>query len=277
MLVGAWPIFADITAETYCLDTDQVVGKITPKTKAIIPVHLYGHPADMAPLLDIAHTHGLKVIEDNAQAFGAEYEGRKTASLGDIGCLSFFPTKNLGGYGDAGMVVTNDEEIAGKVRMLRAHGWKKKYFPEMLGYNSRLDELQAAILRVKLRHVDIWNDRRREIASRYTEKLSSMGIVTPTETEHARHVYHLYTVRLAERDRIRNALKAQGIASDIYYPQPPHLTEPCRPFGYQPGDFPVAEQASRETLSLPLYPEMNDEQLDFVTDSIQRILESEQA
>jgi dTDP-4-amino-4,6-dideoxygalactose transaminase len=254
-----------------------VIEKITPKTKAIIPVHLYGHPADMGALLDLARTNGLKVIEDNAQAFGAEYQGRKTASLGDIACLSFFPTKNLGGYGDGGMVVTNDDKLAERVRMLRAHGWRKKYSPEMLGYNSRLDELQAAILRVKLRHVDTWNDQRRAIACRYTERFSTMGIVTPREEENAWHVYHLYTVRLANRDRVQIELKNAGIASDVYYPQPLHLTDPCRPLGYQPGDFPVAEQASREALSLPLYPEMAEEQMDFVMDNIQRILERAQA
>ncbi|HEU0296192.1 MAG TPA: DegT/DnrJ/EryC1/StrS family aminotransferase [Anaerolineales bacterium] len=277
MLVGAKPVFVDIYPDTYCLDVQQVAERITPKTKAIIPVHLYGHPADMAPLLDIAHMRGLKVIEDNAQAFGAEYRGRKTGSLGDIGCLSFFPTKNLGGYGDGGMVVTNEDEFAARLRMLRAHGWKKKYFPEMLGYNSRLDELQAAILRVKLRHVDAWNDQRRAIAQRYTERLSAMGIVTPQEDQQARHVYHLYTVRFAERDRVQSALKNIGVASDVYYPRPPHLADPCRPFGYRPGDFPVAEQASRETLSIPLYPEMTDKQVSLVLEAVQKVQEKESA
>jgi dTDP-4-amino-4,6-dideoxygalactose transaminase len=273
MLVGAQPVFVDIKPDTYCLDETQVVNRITAKTKAVIPVHLYGHPAEMSAVLEIAHAHGLRVIEDNAQAFGAEYRERKTSGLGDIGCLSFFPTKNLGGYGDGGMVVTNDDELAGKVRMLRAHGWKKKYFPEMLGYNSRLDELQAAILRVKLRHLDNWNMRRRELASLYTERFSGLGIIPPTEMEYARHVYHLYTVRFAERDRVQGELKSAGIASDVYYPQPLHLTTPCRPFGYQPGDFPIAEQTSREALSLPLYPEMSETQLYSITDHIQRILE----
>lgn len=277
MLVGAKPVFVDIYPHTYCLDIQQVAEQISPKTKAIIPVHLYGHPADMAPLLDIAKAHGLKVIEDNAQAFGAEYRGRKTASLGDIGCLSFFPTKNLGGYGDGGMVVTNNDEFAARLRMLRAHGWKKKYFPEMLGYNSRLDELQAAILRVKLRHVDAWNDQRRAIAQRYTERLSAMGIVTPQEDQPARRVYHLYTVRFAERDRVQSELKNLGVASDVYYPQPPHLADPCRPFGYRPGDFPVAEQASRETLSIPLYPEMTDKQVSLVLEAVQKVQEKESA
>ena len=273
MLVGARPVFVDILPDTYCLNITQVEERITLNTKAVIPVHLYGHPADMSPLLEIANRHGLLVVEDNAQAFGAEYGGRKTASLGDTGCLSFFPTKNLGGYGDGGMAVTNNDELAQKIRMLRAHGWRKKYYPEMLGYNSRLDELQAAILRVKLRYVDLWNQQRRAIASRYTARLSRMGLGTPIETASTRHVYHLYTIRLAERERIQRELKSAGIASDVYYPQPIHLTEPCRDFGYQPGDFPVAEQASRELLSLPLYPEMTEEQQNSVMDNLERILE----
>jgi dTDP-4-amino-4,6-dideoxygalactose transaminase len=262
----------DIDPITYCLAIEQVAARITPKTKAIIPVHLYGHPADMAPLLDIATAHGLKVIEDNAQAFGAEYHGKRTGGLGDMGCLSFFPTKNLGGYGDGGMVVTNNDEFAGHVRMLRAHGWKKKYFPELLGYNSRLDELQAAILRVKLRYVDLWNAQRRAIAHLYTERLSAIGIITPKEIPDSRHVYHLYTVRFAERDRVQIALRTASIASEVYYPQPPHLADPCRVFGYQGGDFPVAEQASCETLSLPLYPELTKVQISFVLEAIQQTL-----
>jgi dTDP-4-amino-4,6-dideoxygalactose transaminase len=277
MLVGARPVIVDIFADTYCIDIHQVKEKINPKTRAIIPVHLYGHPADMSPLWELAQAHGVKIVEDNAQAFGAEYQDRKTGSLGDLGCLSFFPTKNLGGYGDGGMVVTNHDELAVKVRMLRAHGWRKKYFPEILGYNSRLDEMQAAILRVKLQHVDGWNQQRHALASRYTERLSGMGLITPREMDQARHVYHLYTVRLTERDRVQGELKKAGIASDVYYPQPLHLTDPCRSLGYRSGDFPVAEQASREALSLPLYPEMTDEQLTCVMDTMQRILEEVRA
>lgn len=277
MLVGARPVFVDINPDTYCLNIQQVADRVTPKTKAILPVHLYGHPADMAPLLDIAHANDLKVIEDNAQAFGAEYQGRKTGSMGDLGCLSFFPTKNLGGYGDGGMIVTNDNELAMRLRMLRTHGWKKKYFPEILGYNSRLDEMQAAILRVKLRHVDAWNKQRHAIAQLYTAQLSAMDIITPHEAPYTRHVYHLYTLHFAERDRVQSALKNEGIASDVYYPCPPHLADPCRPFGYQPGDFPVSEQASREALSIPLYPEMSEEQISFVFETIQKILKKKHA
>jgi len=264
MQVGARPVFADIDPRTYCIDVADAARRITNKTKAIIPVHLYGHPANMEAVLELAQRHNLKVIEDNAQAFGATYHGRKTGSLGDIGCLSFFPSKNLGGYGDGGMVVTNDPALAEKIRMLRTHGWKRKYYPEMLGYNSRLDALQAAILRVKLQHIDEWNSRRRELAQEYSQKLAGMGIQTPVEIEDSRHVYHLYVIRVQERDRVQSQLKQAGVAAEVYYPQPVHLAEPCRLLGYQADDFPQAERASRETLAIPLYPEMTSKQIEAV-------------
>ncbi|HEY6072064.1 MAG TPA: DegT/DnrJ/EryC1/StrS family aminotransferase, partial [Anaerolineales bacterium] len=179
MLVGAKPVFVDVFHDTYCLDVEQIEDRVSSRTKAILPVHLYGQPADMDAIDKISRQHGLKIIEDNAQAFGAEYHGLKTGSLGDIGCLSFFPTKNLGGNGDGGMVVTNDDGLAERMRMLRAHGWKQKYFPEMLGYNSRLDEIQAAILRVKLPQVEAWNARRREIARHYARRLPELGLIPP--------------------------------------------------------------------------------------------------
>jgi dTDP-4-amino-4,6-dideoxygalactose transaminase len=242
------------------MDAEEAGTRISKNTKAIIPVHLYGHPAEMDTVSELAKQHNLKVIEDNAQAFGATYNGIKTGSLGDIGCLSFFPTKNLGAYGDGGMVVTNDDRLDESVRALRTHGWKKKYFPETLGYNSRLDALQAAILRVKLRHVDRWNERRRELAHIYNGRLADLGVGVPHEAEAARHVYHLYVVRLRERDRVQSLLKEAGIAAEVYYPQPVHLTAPCRHLGYREGDFPEAERASRETFAIPLYPEMTTEQ-----------------
>jgi dTDP-4-amino-4,6-dideoxygalactose transaminase len=270
MLAGAKPVFVDVEPDTYCMDTRQVAERITPRTKALMPVHLYGHPADMTPLLDLARDRGLKVVEDNAQAFGAEYEGRKTASLGDVGCLSFFPSKNLGGCGDGGMVVTNDQRVAERVRMLRTHGWKKKYYPEMLGYNSRLDELQAAILRVKLRHIDSWNETRRSLAARLGGLLGDSGVVLPSERTGARHVYHLYVVRVPERERVQEELKALGVPTSVYYPQPPHLAEPVRELGYKAGDFPVAERASEETLALPFYPEMEDWQVEHVAEAVRQ-------
>lgn len=277
MLVGATPVFVDIDPHTYCLDVQQVAERVSARTKAIIPVHLYGYPANMTPLLRLAKDYALKVIEDNAQAFGAECEGRKTGSLGDVGCLSFFPSKNLGAYGDAGMVVTNDEEVAERVQMLRTHGWRKKYYPEFMGYNSRLDELQAAILRVKLRHVDAWNERRRGLARQYTAQLSTLGIGVPHESSHARHVYHLYIVRVKEREKVQRYLKEEGIASAVYYPQPLHLTVPCHPFGYRRGDFPVTEQASQETLALPLYPEMSGVQVEEVIKAIGQCVREQSA
>lgn len=268
MSVGAKPVMVDIDPQSYQIDVSKIASAITSKTKAIIPVHLYGHPAEMNPILEIARKHDLKVIEDNAQGFGAEYLGKKTGSFGDIGCLSFFPTKNLGAFGDAGMVVTNDSKLAERMRMLRTHGWKKKYYSEEVGYNSRLDAIQAAILQAKLPHVDSWNEKRRELAQRYNEKLSPLGITVPIEREWAKHVYHLYIIRSEKRDALQKFLKEKGIASEVYYPIPPHLSEPCKKFGYKEGDFPRAEKASQETLALPLYPELTDSQQDEVIEAI---------
>lgn len=270
MSVGATPTFVDIDPVTYEMDVAQIEARVTPKTKAIIPVHLYGHPTDMDPVLELARSHRLKVIEDNAQAFGATYRGRKTGSLGDIGCLSFFPTKNLGAFGDGGMVVTNHPALADRMRMLRTHGWKKKYHSEEVGYNSRLDALQAAILQAKLPHVDSWNEKRRAIAGRYSEQLARLGIAIPVECDWGRHVYHLYIIRSDRRDELQAFLKQKGIASEVYYPLPPHLSTPCRKLGYHEGNFPHAERASRETVALPLYPELTEGQQDEV---IQRISE----
>ena len=272
MAVGAKPVFVDVDPQSYQIDVSKIKAAITSKTKAIIPVHLYGHPAEMDPILAIAREHGLKVIEDNAQGFGAEYLGRKTGALGDIGCLSFFPTKNLGAFGDAGMVVTSDPALAERMRMLRTHGWKKKYYSEEVGYNSRLDALQAAILQAKFPYVDSWNDKRRELAHRYTEMLAPLGIVTPVEREWAKHVYHLYILRSSKRDALQAFLKQKGIASDVYYPLPPHLSVPCREFGYKEGDFPHAELASRETLALPLYPELTLSQQDEVIAAVREFV-----
>jgi len=264
MSVGAKPVFVDVNPQSYQIDVSKIKFVITSKTKAIIPVHLYGHPSEMNPILDIARENHLKVIEDNAQGFGAEYLGRKTGSFGDIACLSFFPTKNLGAFGDAGMVATNDPVLAERMRMLRTHGWKKKYYSEEVGYNSRLDALQAAILQAKFPHVDSWNDKRRELAHRYSEHLAPLGIAVPVEQAWGRHVYHLYIIRIVKRDALQMFLKEKGIASEVYYPLPPHLSVPCREFGYKEGDFPHAELASQETLALPLYPELTLSQQDEV-------------
>jgi dTDP-4-amino-4,6-dideoxygalactose transaminase len=258
----------DIDPKSYCIDVAQIERSITPRTKAIIPVHLYGHPADMAPIREVARERGLKVIEDNAQAMGAEYRGRKTGSLGDAGCLSFFPSKNLGGYGDGGMVVTDDPELGDTVRKLRTHGWRTKYHPEMIGFNSRLDELQAAILRVKLKHLDTWNEQRRMIAARYRVLLADTGVGLPWEAAYAEHVYHLFVIRVRERKAVQDHLKSSGIASGVYYPVPLHLVEPYRHLRLGPGSFPEAERAADETLSLPLYPEISESQQDTVAKAL---------
>lgn len=268
LTVGATPVFVDIDPQTYLIDTAKITRAITERTRAILPVHLYGQAADMEEINQIAAMHGLKVVEDNAQAFGATYHGKHTGALGDLGCLSFFPSKNLGAYGDAGMVTTDDDKLAEVVTMLRTHGWKKKYFPEMLGYNSRLDEMQAAILRVKLKHVDAWNTRRREIVEVYNARLGAAGIAIPTAAPERTPVYHLYIIRSKKRELLKEQLKERGIASEVYYPQPLHLSAPCRELGWVEGTLPVAEQAARETLALPLYPEMTDEQINAVITAV---------
>jgi len=268
MTVGAKPVFVDVDPDTFLMNVEQTEMAVTPKTRGILPVHLYGQPAAMDEIMDIARRYNLKVIEDNAQAFGALYKAKHTGTIGDLGCLSFFPSKNLGGYGDGGMVVTNDDGMAETVRMLRTHGWKKKYFPEVLGYNSRLDEIQAAILRVKLKYIDQWNARRQEIARIFTANLAGSGVVPPVELEDRSHVYHLYIIRVQERDALREKLKAWGISSEVYYPQPVHLAEPCRKLGNSSGMFPVAERASLETMALPLYSEMTEEQIDQVIQAV---------
>jgi dTDP-4-amino-4,6-dideoxygalactose transaminase len=272
MSVGAKPVFVDVDPESYQIDVNKIGNYITSNTKAIIPVHLYGHPSEMEPILEIASSHGLRVIEDNAQGFGAEYNGKKTGSFGDIGCLSFFPTKNLGAFGDGGMTVTNDTALAERMRMLRTHGWKKKYFSEELGYNSRLDAIQAAILQVKLPHLDAWNAKRRELADVYGERLASIGIVMPVERAWARHVYHLYIIRYSRRDDLQAFLKKEGVAAEVYYPLPPHLAVPCSKFGYKEGDFPHAEKASKETLALPLYPELTAGQQEQVIEAVRKFV-----
>ena len=268
MSVGAKPVFVDIEPESYQINIRLIEDRISPRTKAIIPVHLYGHPSDMDPILEIAREHNLKVIEDNAQGFGAEYKGKKTGSLADIACLSFFPTKNLGAYGDGGMVLTNDPKIAERIRKLRTHGWKKKYFSEELGYNSRLDALQAAILQAKLAHVETWNEKRRELAEVYTERLAPFRIGVPVERRWGKHVYHLYIIREARRDELQAFLKKEGIATEVYYPLPPHLAQPCKKLGFKEGDYPEAERASRETLALPLYPELTGDQQELVISAV---------
>lgn len=261
-LVGATPVFADITPSTFSLDPDDAAARITPRTRAIIPVHLYGQAADMQPILDLARRHHLRVVEDNAQALGATYRGRHTGTLADAGCISFYPTKNLGAWGDGGMVITNSEEVARRLRSLRDHGTSHKYRSEEIGWNSRLDEIQAAILRVKLPHLDSWNELRRRHAERYYALLNTVaGITTPPIRDQSDHVYHQYTVRVPRRDFVQKTLSEKGIATAIYYPVPLHLQPAYGSLGYKPGCLPQAERACSEVLSLPVYPELLDEHL----------------
>lgn len=261
-LLGGVPVFVDIDPSTFAIDAAQLETKITPRTRAIIPVHLYGHPADMDPINSVAQRHNLTVIEDNAQAIGAKYKDRKTEGLGDYGCISFFPSKNLGGYGDGGMIVTNSEASSTHLRVLRNHGSAKKYYATEQGWNSRLDEIQAAVLRVKLRHLDNWVVARRKNANLYTQLLKAApGVVTPVEAPWAEHVYHQYTIRVIDRDRVQSALTEQNIGSTVYYPTPMHLQPVFANLNYIEGDLPQAEKAAKEVLSLPIYAELSSQQI----------------
>ena len=268
-LLGAIPVFVDIDRSTFAIDPAQLEAKITSRTRAILPVHLYGHPADMDPINSVARRHNMKVIEDNAQAIGAKYKGRKTGSLGDLGCISFFPSKNLGAYGDGGMIVTNSEAYSKHLRVLRNHGSAKKYYATEQGWNSRLDEIQAAILRVKLRHLDNWVLARRKNATSYNQLLKGIpGVVTPVEAPWAEHVYHQYTIRIVNRDRVQSALTEQNIGTTVYYPTPMHLQPVFAQLGYHEGDLPEAEKAVKEVLSLPIYAELTQQQIHRVVTTI---------
>ncbi|GAB4311107.1 MAG: DegT/DnrJ/EryC1/StrS family aminotransferase [Candidatus Bipolaricaulota bacterium] len=296
--VGATPIFCDIDPRTFNLDPADVRRILTtdagprttdhglstthhglrtthhgPRTppKAVIPVHLYGQMADMDEIMELAHEFGLYVIEDAAQAIGAEYKGRKAGTIGHLGCFSFFPTKNLGAYGDGGMVVTDDDELAERVRVLRVHGSRPKYYHHLVGYNSRLDALQAAILRAKLPHLDEWTAARRRLAARYDELLAGVsGIVLPHRAAGRTHIFHQYTVRVlhGKRDALREHLKAHGIGTEVYYPLPLHLQRCFAHLGYREGELPESERASREALSLPMFPELTDQEQDKVVGAV---------
>ncbi|MFN4133895.1 MAG: DegT/DnrJ/EryC1/StrS family aminotransferase, partial [Candidatus Hadarchaeales archaeon] len=260
----ARPIFVDVD-ETYTLDVEKLEKLITPRVKAIIPVHLYGHPAEMAPILEIAEKHGLAVVEDAAQAHGAEYRKRKVGSFGVCACFSFYPAKNLGAYGDGGMVVTNDEEIYEKLQMLRNYGQKGKNRHEFIGHNSRLDEIQAAILNVKLKYLEKWNSARRKMAKQYSERLQENGnMILPVERENAKHVFHLYVVRTNRRDELREWLKMKGIETGIHYPIPVHLQRAYAHLGVGEGSLPKTEKYAREILSLPMFPELKKSEIEYV-------------
>lgn len=261
---GATPVFVDIDPASYTMDPAQLAQAITPRTKAILPVHLYGQPAEMDAIQSIAARHGLTVIEDAAQAHGAEYMGRRAGSMGQVGCFSFYPGKNLGAYGEGGAVTTNDPALARRLRMLRDWGTEQKYHHELLGYNYRLDEIQAAILRVKLRHLDAWNEARRAHAARYNELLADGPVALPQARADSRHVYHIYAVRTACRARLQQALTEQGVQTGIHYPVPVHLHPPFLAYDRGAGSFPHAEQAANEVLSLPMFAELTDEQVETV-------------
>lgn len=273
-MVGARPVFVDVDPQTYNLDPNLVERAITSRTKAIVPVHLYGQPADMDAILAIAQARGLRVLEDACQAHGALYRGRRAGSLGDAAAFSFYPAKNLGAYGDGGIVVTSDPEIAERVRMLRNYGQKVKYHHELLAFNRRLDTLQAAVLRVKLRYLDAANDARRRNAARYAELLRGLDVVTPYEASDVTHIYHVYVARVADRDGLQKHLAERGIATGIHYPIPIHLQPAYHDLGYGPGDFPVTERLAGEILSLPMYPELDEEKIAWVANAIREFVDS---
>lgn len=262
-LCGAKPVFVDIDPQTYNLDPAQVEAAITPRTRAIVPVHLYGQPAHLEPLAALCRKHGLRLIEDAAQSFGAEYGGRKSGAYGDLGCFSFYPSKNLGACGDGGMVVTDDDELAEKVRVLASHGSRERYHHSVLGYNSRLDELQAAILRVKLKRIDEFNRQRRRAAHAYNARFEGSGLITPHEDGRGLHVFHQYTLQSGRRDAVQAALAAAGIASAIYYPIPLHRQE-LYADQYQGITLPVTEAAVQRVVSLPISPLLTEAQVDRV-------------
>lgn len=271
LYAGARPVLVDIEPRTFNMDPAAIEAAITSRTKVILPVHLYGQAADMDPILEIARRHSLIVIEDAAQAHGAEYKGRRAGSIGDIACFSFYPAKNLGAYGEGGAVTTNNATYAKTVRMLRDWGQDRKYHHVLRGFNYRMEGLQGAILRVKLRHLEQWTERRRALAEAYSQALAECDVERPAEMPWARHVYHLYTVRSKDRDGLQKALLEEGIQTAVHYAEPVHVQPAYSDLGYARGAFPEAEQAAGEVLSLPMYPEMTDEQIQQVGQAFDRI------
>ncbi len=280
-LTGAKPLFVDIDHQTYTMDPDglelllkrRMAKEGWQRVKAVLPVHLYGHPAEMSSIMEIAGRYGLVVIEDACQAHGAKYGGKRVGAFGAFGCFSFYPTKNLGAYGDGGIVVTNHQRLYEKLRLLRCYGEKKKYHHTLKGENSRLDELQAAILRVKLRNLDQWNEERRKKAVLYSEKLSPLGVVCPFEKKAARHVYHLYVIRTRKRDALQAFLKGRGIETMIHYPIPIHRQWAYRELDYRKGEMSLTEQYSRRILSLPFFPEIKESEIDEVASGIRGFMD----
>lgn len=272
LLTGARPVFVDIHPDTCLMDVSQVEAKITPRTKIILPVHLYGQPVDMDPLLEIASRHGLKVVEDCAQAHGAEYKGRKVGSFGDAAGFSFYFSKNLGAYGEGGFITAKDPELATKIRKIRDHGSGVRYHHDIVGLNGRLDEIQAVVLRAKLPHLTSWNEKRRQHAAMYNNLLRDLPLITPSELADNRHVYHLYVIRVANRDELQAYLKERGVFTGIHYPVPIHLQQSVTELGYKAESLPVTESVTSEILSLPMYAELTDEQINYVVDCIKEFI-----
>jgi len=265
---GARTVFVDIDPRTYTIDPDAIEAAITPRTRAIIPVHLYGHAADMDPIMTLARKHGLVVVEDACQAHGAEYKGRRVGSIGDLGCFSFYPGKNLGAYGEGGLVTTHSAEFHRTVRMLRDWGAETKYRHVLKGYNYRLEAIQGAVLRVKLKYLKQWTDARRSAAARYDSFFADSGIVTPKAMRYARHVYHIYAIRIDQRAACQEALQAREIHTGIHYPIPVHLLPAYADLGYRAGQFPHSEKAANEVLSLPMFPEITAVQIEMVARAV---------
>jgi dTDP-4-amino-4,6-dideoxygalactose transaminase len=262
--IGAVPVFVDVDPVTYTMDASQVEKKITSRTKAILPVHLYGQPADLSALIDISERHGIPIIEDAAQAHGARFNGRSAGTIGLCGCFSFYPGKNLGAYGEAGAVATNDGHIASRLRALRDHAQSKRYYHEEIGFNYRMDALQGAVLSIKLKRLEDWTEARRSHAAVYLQALDGLPLQLPTELSYRRHVWHLFVILHPERDRLRRGMEKRKIQTGLHYPVPVHLQNAYRHLGHQPGDFPVAERIGRECLTLPLFPKMSPRQLNAV-------------
>jgi len=265
---GATPVFVDIDKHTYNINPEMIETAVTPRTKAIVPVHLYGQLADMDPIMKIAGMHGLAVIEDAAQSITATYKGRKAGSMGTVGCFSFFPSKNLGGIGDGGMIVTNDEKLYTRILIMRNHGSKPKYYHRYVGGNFRLDPIQAAALLVKLPYLDDWSGRRRRNAAFYDKKFEGTSIETPWISPNCVSIYNQYVIRVPKRDNLREHLKVNGIGNEVYYPVPMHLQECFSHLGYREGDMPESEKAAKEVIALPIYPELTDEMKDYVVKTI---------
>ncbi len=270
LYTGAKPVFVDVDPQRYTLDPAKLAAAITKKTKAIMPVHLYGQCADMEPILAIAEQHRIPVIEDAAQAHGAIYKGRRAGSMGRMACFSFYPGKNLGAYGEGGAVVTNDAGLAEAAKQIRDHGQTQRYVHARLGFNYRMEGFQGAVLGVKLRHLDAWNAARRRVAARYDELLRGNGLVTPRPCPDGEHVYHIYAVRHPQRDALKNNLQECGIGTNLHYPIPVHLQKPFEPFGYMAGSMPVAEEIGRTELSLPMYAELSTTQIEGVVAAVKK-------